>query len=55
VASLRSALYFDGNGVARPVLVMTAWLVVGFVLMLVAEAARSRMRSRTPEPAVSAG
>lgn len=49
VNALRSALYFDGSGVTRPVLVMVGWLVAGLILLVVAEATRHR-----PRPAVSA-
>jgi hypothetical protein len=54
-SALRSALYFDGNGVAQPAIVMTAWVVVGLVLMLVGEATRSRVRMRAARTAVSVG
>jgi hypothetical protein len=41
-SALRGALYFDGAGVAMPVLGLLAWLVGGIVLMLLGELARRR-------------
>jgi hypothetical protein len=35
--SLRDALYFDGNGLGQPVLGLSAWLLGGLLLMLLAE------------------
>ena len=40
--ALRRALYLDGNGVAGPVLVLTAWFVAGVVLTLLGTAFRRR-------------
>ena len=52
-SAFRGALYFDGQGVAAPVLVLTGWLVVGVVLMLLAEGLRNRARTPAAMPAVA--
>jgi len=52
-SAFRGALYFDGLGVAAPVLVLTGWLVVGVVLMLLAEGVRNRARTPAAMPAVA--
>ena len=52
-SAFRGALYFDGQGVAAPVLVLTGWLVVGVVLMLLAEGVRNRARTPAAMPAVA--
>jgi hypothetical protein len=52
-SAFRGALYFDGNGVATPVLALGAWLIAGLVLMLVGEAVRNRVRSAAAMPAVA--
>lgn len=51
-SALRSVLYFNGE-VAKPVLVMGAWLVGGLVLMVAGAAMRRGRESRAVEPAVS--
>ena len=43
-SALRGALYFDGQGVAGPALVLTGWLVVGLVLLVAGED-RTRRRA----------
>lgn len=48
-SAFRGALYFDGQGVATPVLVLAGWLLAGLVLLVLAEALRSRVR----KPAVA--
>jgi hypothetical protein len=50
--AMRRALYFDGNGVATPVLVMTGWVLVGLVLMLAGAALRTRVEARASRPVV---
>ena len=52
-SAFRGALYFDGQGVAAPVLVLTGWLVVGVMLMLLAEGLRNRVRTPAAIPAVA--
>ena len=44
-SALRGALYFDGAGVAGPVLVLSGWLVGGLLLMVLAELVSTRRRS----------
>lgn len=51
--ALRSVLYFNGNAAARPVLVMSAWLVAGLVLMVIGASVRRGRESRALTPAVS--
>jgi len=46
-SALRGALYFNGAGVAGPVLVLSGWLAGGLVLMLLGSLVSSR--SRAPE------
>ena len=41
-SALRGALYFGGEGVAMPVLVIAGWLVVGLVLFVLSGAVRRR-------------
>ncbi|HYU62864.1 MAG TPA: hypothetical protein VEN12_03715 [Verrucomicrobiae bacterium] len=48
--SMSGVLYFDGNGVATPVLALVAWLVTGLVLMLLGGLAH-RARSAATAPA----
>lgn len=50
--SMSGVLYFDGYGVATPVLVLVAWLVTGLVLMLLGGLTH-RARSATTVPAVA--
>jgi len=52
-SAFRGALYFEGQGVAAPVLVLAGWLVVGVVLMLLAEGLRNRVRTPASMPAVA--
>jgi len=52
-SAFRGVLYFDGQGVATPVLVMGGWLVAGLVLMLLAEGLRNRVRTPAAMPAVA--
>ncbi len=47
-SALRGTLYFGGEGVASPVLVIGAWLVVGLLLVIVSGLAR-----RAPRPAAA--
>jgi hypothetical protein len=44
-SGLRGALYFDGAGVAGPILVLSSWLVAGLVLMLLGELVGARRRT----------
>ncbi|TMB90003.1 MAG: DUF3533 domain-containing protein [Chloroflexi bacterium] len=46
-SSLRGALYFDGAGLGAPVIVVTAWLVGGLILMLLGDLTRTGRRSGT--------
>jgi len=43
---LRGALYFDGAGLASPLLVLTGWLAGGLVLMWLGELVSTRRRPR---------
>jgi hypothetical protein len=43
-SALRGALYFDGAGVATPVLVLSGWLLAGLVLMVAGEVFARRRR-----------
>ena len=52
-SALRGALYFDGQGVAAPVLLMAGWLFVGLLLMLLGQAVRGRVHSAAAMPAVA--
>lgn len=45
-SALRGAIYFDGAGLAGPVLVLSGWLAGGLVLMWLAELVATRRRSR---------
>lgn len=49
--ALRRALYLNGNGVAGPVLVVTAWFVAGVALMVVGAAVRRRGPASAAQPA----
>lgn len=51
--AMSGVLYFDGNAIATPVLVMAGWLVVGLVLMLVSGLTSQRARSTAPVPAAA--
>jgi len=44
-SAFRGALYFDGQGLGTPVLVMAGWLVAGLVLLVLAEGLRNRVRT----------
>lgn len=46
-SAIRGALYFDNAGVGTPVLVLTAWVVAGIVLLAAGSLAR-----RAPQPAL---
>ena len=53
-SALRGALYFDGAGLASPLLVLTGWLAGGLILMWMGElvATRRRQRVAVPGPAL---
>jgi hypothetical protein len=46
-SALRGAIYFDGAGLAGPVLVLSGWLAGGLVLMWLAELVATSRRSRS--------
>jgi hypothetical protein len=50
-SALGGALYFDGEGITGPTLLLTGWLVAGLVLMWLGEmrsAGRARVASTAP-------
>jgi hypothetical protein len=50
-SALRGALYFDGAGLASPLLVLTGWLGGGLILMWMGELVATRRRRRVAVPA----
>jgi hypothetical protein len=50
-SALRGALYFDGAGLASPLLVLTGWLAGGLILMWMGELVATRRRQRVAVPA----
>ena len=49
--AMRGALYFNGEGVITPVLVLFGWIAGGVVLMVLGHAITSRRRA--PAPAIA--
>lgn len=47
VATIRSALYFPGAATTGPILVLTGWVVTGY-LLIAADHLRHRSRTRPP-------
>ena len=53
ISAVRNVVYFDGNALGRPLLVLAAWAVAGVVLVLVPKRARERGHVPAMEPAGS--
>src|SRR6267378_3878053 len=50
-SALRGALYFDGAGLASPLLVLSGWFAGGLILMWMGELVATRRRQRVAVPA----
>jgi hypothetical protein len=48
LSALKGALFYGGVGTGEPVVVLTGWLLVGLLLMLIAQAARRRRATDAP-------
>lgn len=53
INAVRNAVYFDGNAIGGPLLVLAAWAAVGVLLVLVPKKARERARASATEPAAA--
>ena len=51
-SALRGALYFDGAGVAAPVLLLSAWVLAGLLVAVLAGLVRPQRAARAAAPAV---
>ncbi|RKS79059.1 hypothetical protein BZB76_0498 [Actinomadura pelletieri DSM 43383] len=54
VDAVRNTVYFDGNAIGGPLLVLALWVAAGLALVLVPKKARERAAAATTEPAVGA-
>ncbi|TMQ99179.1 ABC transporter permease [Actinomadura soli] len=53
IDAVRNTVYFDGNAIGSPLLVLAVWAVAGIALVLVPAKARQRDRGAAMEPAAS--
>ena len=51
-SAIRGALYFDGAGVAAPVLLLSAWALAGLLVAVLAGLVRPQRAARAAAPAV---